>query len=135
MKEQTILRGKKLVIAIAVAFAFLEILLLGWARVEHMPVPNAPIVRVVFTVILIVLMYKGYDWAKFVLIFAGFAELFGGLMLLYATLKISLDIISLVISFAYVVITSWVAVTLIFSSSISEFIQSQKKKRELGAHS
>jgi hypothetical protein len=130
MKEKSIARGRNLVIAIAAFFMLLELLVIAWQLFLEVQIPLSTISRVVITVVLLVLMYKGYEWAKLVLSLGAFVGICVSLLFLYVAITRPLALISVVVALIGILSSSSIVIILLFSASIWEFMKSQNELRQ-----
>jgi FtsH-binding integral membrane protein len=125
MKDNAIARGRNTIIAIACAYLLMETSLLLTRAWLGLPFPPGNILRYVVTPVLIFLMYKGSEWARFILVLRAVVSTIVGVYILYLVLSRTPDLLLLGFALAAIVLYGPVTAVLMFSKDVSQFIASQ----------
>jgi hypothetical protein len=117
--------GKKIVVAIIVYLVFAQVFTFIVTLISRQAIPITGIIRFAATVISCVFLYKGHNWAKLLLSFGATIGTFTGIYTVYLVINNPSFFVFATVLFM-TILSALSAYFLIFSSDVSEFLDSQK---------
>ncbi len=127
-RELSIEKGKKIVIAVFVLFALMEVLGLILKLTNQRPISFVDLFRVSLTIVCCIFLYKGHNWARLILVVSVSLELLAYVYTLYRMIMSHpVSVVNFIIILCLAIISAVAIYYLLFSSDVEEFRKSRKR--------
>lgn len=127
-REQSIEKGKNIVVAVIILFVLLEGFGLILQIADQNPISFVDLVRISITFVSCIYLYKGRNWAKLFLGISAGLELFVYLFALYQLIATpSASVAAFIALLSFIILSALAAYYLLFSSDVDEFLKSRKR--------
>lgn len=126
-RERSIQEGRQIVIALMAYFIMVEIFTLVITLFNGQYITVVSIIRFLLTLVTVVYLYKGKNWAKLLLSLGAVLGFFGLAYAIFLQLKSpTISIFNFLFVSIVTVLQGLAAYLLIFSSAVEEFVKSRK---------